>query len=81
MPIPYYTVDYISIINIIISVKIYFKKEYSNINNEVTFIGQGYYFQIWEPKAAIDRQKKSRDRLIKRKKTLGSIIMSNSDVK
>ena len=56
-------------------------KEYSNINSEVTFIGQGYYFQIWEPKAAIDRQKKSRDRLIKRKKTLGSIIMSNSDVK
>ena len=56
-------------------------KEYSNINNEVTFIGQGYFFQIWEPKAAIHRQKKSRDRLIKEKKTLGSIIISNSDVK
>ena len=33
-------------------------KKYSNINNEVTFIGQGYYFQIWEPSAAIVRQKK-----------------------
>ena len=56
-------------------------KEYSNINSEVTFIGHGYYFQIWEPKAAIKRQKKSRERLIKEKKTLGSIIVSNSDVK
>ena len=56
-------------------------KKYSNINSEVTFIGQGYYFQIWEPKAAIDRQKKSRERLIKEKKTLGSIIVSNSDVR
>ena len=56
-------------------------KKYSNINNEMTFIGQGYYFQIWEPKAAIKRQKKSRERLIKEKKTLGSIIVNNSDVK
>ena len=44
-------------------------KIYSNIKNEMTFIGQGYYFQIWEPKAAINRQKKSRERLIKEKKT------------
>ena len=56
-------------------------KEYANINNEVIFIGQGYYFQIWEPKAAIDRQKQSRKRLIKGKKTLGSIIVGNGDVK
>ena len=56
-------------------------KEYSNINNEVTFIGQGYYFQLWEPKAAVDRKKKSRERLIKEKKTLGSIIVNNSDVR
>ena len=54
-------------------------KDYSNIKNEVTFIGQGHYFQIWEPKAAIDRQKKSRERLIKEKKTLGSIIVGKSD--
>ena len=49
-------------------------KSYSNISNEVTFIGQGHYFQIWEPRAAIERQKKSRQRLIKEKKTLASII-------
>ena len=40
-------------------------KLYSNISNEVTFIGQGHYFQIWEPQAAIERQKKSRE-LIKK---------------
>ncbi|SVA46808.1 uncharacterized protein METZ01_LOCUS99662, partial [marine metagenome] len=34
----------------------------------------GHYFQIWEPKAAIERQKKSRARLIKKKKSLSSII-------
>ena len=53
-------------------------KEYSNIADEVTFIGQGHYFQIWEPKAALKRQEKSRERLISQKKTLGSIIVSES---
>ena len=56
-------------------------KEYSNIADEVTFIGQGHYFQIWEPKAALKRQEKSRERLISQKKTLGSIIVSESDEK
>ena len=49
-------------------------KSYSNISNEVTFIGQGHYFQIWEPKAAIKRQTRSRERLVKEKRTLGSIL-------
>ena len=49
-------------------------KLYSNIINEVAFIGQGHYFQIWEPKAAIERQKKSRERLANEKKTLANII-------
>ena len=49
-------------------------KIYSNISSVVTFIGLGHYFQIWEPKAAIERQKKSRERLIKEKRTLGSIL-------
>ena len=49
-------------------------KVHSNISSEVTFVGQGHYFQIWEPKAAIERQKKSRARLIKKKKSLSSII-------
>jgi len=56
-------------------------KEYSNIHDEVTFIGQGHYFQIWEPKAVLEHQKKSRERLISQKKTLGSIIVSKSDEK
>ena len=49
-------------------------KKYSNITNEVKFIGQGHYFQIWEPEAALSRQKKSRDRLFNEKKTLSSLI-------
>jgi len=53
-------------------------KLYSNIDKEVTFIGQGHYFQMWEPKAAVERQKKSRDRLVKEKRTLGSILTNNN---
>ena len=53
-------------------------KLYSNIDKEVTFIGQGHYFQMWEPKAAVARQKKSRDRLVKEKRTLGSILTNNN---
>ena len=51
-------------------------KKYSNISIEATFIGQGHYFQIWEPNAAIERQKKSRERIVKEKRTLGSILTS-----
>ena len=50
-------------------------KKHSNITSEATFVGQGHYFQIWEPKAAIQRQKKSRARLINEKKSLSSIIL------
>ena len=56
-------------------------KNYSKILNEVTFIGQGHYFQIWEPKSALERQKESRERLIKEKKTLGTIIIGKSNDK
>jgi len=52
-------------------------KKHSNISLEVTFVGQGHYFQIWEPKAALERQKKSRARLINKKKSLSSIISPN----
>ena len=58
-----------------------FLKKYSNIVDEVAFIGQGHYFQIWEPKGVLEHQKKSRERLISQKKTLGSIIINNSDEK
>ena len=54
-------------------------KVYSNISSEVTFIGQGHYFQIWEPQAATERQNKSRERLVREKKTLGSIITSSEN--
>ena len=54
-------------------------KAYSKISSEVTFIGQGHYFQIWEPLAATERQKKSRERLVREKKTLGSIITSSEN--
>ena len=56
-------------------------KKHSNISSKVTFVGQGHYFQIWEPKAALEHQKKSRARLLSQKKTLGSIIIKNSDEK
>ena len=54
-------------------------KLYSNISSEATFIGQGHYFQIWEPKAATERQKKSRERLVREKRTLGSILTSSEN--
>ncbi len=56
-------------------------KLHAKILNEVTFVGQGHYFQIWEPSAAIIRQKKSRERLIKEKRTLGSILTTNDKKK
>ena len=49
-------------------------KKHANISGEATFIGQGHFFQIWEPSAAIERQKQSRIRLLNEKKTLSSLI-------
>ena len=54
-------------------------KKHANISNEATFIGQGHFFQIWEPSSAIEKQNKSRLRLLKEKKTLGSIILKLKD--
>ena len=54
-------------------------KEFANIKNEVTFVGQGYYFQIVNPKFAIDLQDKSRTRLNLNKKTLGKILRGSND--
>ena len=56
-------------------------KKHANISLEATFIGQGHFFQIWEPKAALFRKKQSRARLLKEKKTLSSIIISNLKAK
>ena len=49
-------------------------KKFADIKDEVTFIGQGYYFQIVNPLVAIELQKKSRTRLNLSKKTLGRIL-------
>ena len=54
-------------------------KKHANISLEAKFIGQGHYFQIWEPGAAFKRQKQSRERLIKNKKTLSSVIIKGND--
>ena len=54
-------------------------KEYANISSQATFIGQGFFFQIWEPNAALERQSQSRSRLINEKKTLSKIITQIKD--
>ena len=54
-------------------------KKYANINDEAAFIGQGHFFQIWEPSAGLKRQEDSRQRLLKDKKTLSSIILKLSE--
>ena len=50
-------------------------KKYANISSEATFIGQGFYFQIWEPNSGILKQKDSRNRLVKENKSLSAIII------
>ncbi|MFL2543932.1 MAG: division/cell wall cluster transcriptional repressor MraZ [Alphaproteobacteria bacterium] len=49
-------------------------KTFANIKDEVSFIGQGYFFQIVNPILALELQKKSRTRLNLNKKTLGKIL-------
>ena len=53
-------------------------KDFANIKDEVAFIGQGYFFQITNPKVAIDLQNKSRTRLNLNKKTLGKILRGSN---
>ena len=54
-------------------------KEFASIKNEVAFIGQGNFFQIVNPKKALDLQKKSRDRLNLNKKTLSKILSGRNE--
>ena len=49
-------------------------KKFTNITNEATFIGQGYYFQILEPIKAKQKQINSRKRLVDEKKSLSAIL-------
>jgi len=52
-------------------------KTFANIKDEVSFIGQGYFFQIVNPILALELQKKSRTRLNLNKKTLGKILIGD----
>jgi len=54
-------------------------KNFASIKDEVAFIGQGYFFQIVNPKTASDLQQKSRDRLNFNKKTLSRILSGRDD--
>ena len=47
-------------------------KKYANIKNEAAFFGQGFFFQIWEPKNGLKNAQISRQRLLKEKKNLKS---------
>ena len=54
-------------------------KEFADIKNEVTFIGQGHFFQIVNPDTALNLQNKSRARLNLNKKTLGRILRGSDE--
>ena len=53
-------------------------KKYANIKNEAAFFGQGFFFQIWEPKNGLKNAQISRQRLLKEKKTL-RIMLTQQD--
>ena len=54
-------------------------KNFASIKDEVAFIGQGYFFQIVNPKTALDLQQKSRNRLNLNKKTLSRILSGRNE--
>ena len=49
-------------------------KNYARIKDEVAFLGQGHFFQLWEPLASLDYTEKSRKRLLKEKKSLRMML-------
>ena len=53
-------------------------KKYANIKNEAAFFGQGFFFQIWEPKNGLKNAQISRQRLLKEKKTL-RVMLTQKD--
>ncbi|MDC0498700.1 division/cell wall cluster transcriptional repressor MraZ [Alphaproteobacteria bacterium] len=54
-------------------------KSFASIKDEIAFIGQGYFFQIVNPKTASELQQKSRDRLNLNKKTLSRILSGRDE--
>ena len=49
-------------------------KLYAGIKTEAAFFGQGYYFQIWDPKKGLKNTEDSRRRLLKEKKSLRMML-------
>ena len=45
-------------------------KLYAGIQTDAAFFGQGYFFQIWEPKKGLKNIEASRKRLLEEKKSL-----------
>tara|TARA_Y100000768_G_C23890013_1_gene639633 strand:- start:649 stop:1107 length:459 start_codon:yes stop_codon:yes gene_type:complete len=45
-------------------------KLYAGIKKDAAFFGQGYFFQIWEPKKGLKNIQTSRKRLLEEKKSL-----------
>ena len=49
-------------------------KLYAGIKTEAAFFGQGYFFQMWEPKQGLKNTEDSRRRLLKEKKSLRMML-------
>ena len=49
-------------------------KIYANLNQEAAFFGQGYFFQIWEPKMGLKNTEAARKRLFQQKKSLRMML-------
>ena len=49
-------------------------KLYAGIKTEAAFLGQGYFFQIWDPKKGLKNTEASRRRLLEEKKSLRMIL-------
>ena len=49
-------------------------KLYAGIKKDAAFFGQGYFFQIWEPKKGLKNIQTSRKRLLEEKKSLRLIL-------
>ena len=47
-------------------------KDYAGLGERVTFVGQGYKFQIWEPERFVQYREEAKNRLRDLRRTLGS---------
>ncbi len=53
-------------------------KKYANIKDQAIFFGQGFFFQIWEPKEGKIKRELSRKRLLSEKKSLRMILTNEN---